>query len=49
MHKVAPAAYSFNQDYLKRTKKEDFIKAHTHLSDLPLADIWDKANKKADK
>lgn len=45
-HKKAPTAYTFDDEYLKRTKKDDFLKAHDHLKDLPLSEIWEKANKK---
>ena len=40
-------AHSFNEDYLKSISKEKFLKAHGHLSNLPLEKIWEKANKKA--
>jgi hypothetical protein len=49
MSKEKPA-YSFNQDYLKRVKKDAFIKAHAHLDErIPLAEIWEKANPQKEK
>ncbi len=46
MKRATPKAYSFDEAYLKRTKLEDFLAAFEHHKDLPLKQIWDKANKK---
>jgi len=50
MKKSVKGPYSFAQEYMKRVKKDDFVKAHKHLAgiiDLPAE--WDKVNKKAPK
>lgn len=50
MDSKAKVPFGFNQDYLKRVKKDDFVKAHKHLADLiDLPAEWDKVNKKEPK
>lgn len=39
-------AYEFLPSYLKKVKKDVFIKDNKHLSHLPLAEIWEEAHKK---
>lgn len=50
MKKSVEAPYSFNKVYMKRVKKDDFVKAHKHLADIiDLPAEWDKVNKKEPK
>lgn len=50
MKKSVEVPYSFDKDYMKRVKKDDFVKAHKHLADIiNLPAEWDKANKKEPK
>lgn len=47
MDKFSQVPYSFDQDYLKRVKRADFIKAHEHLSEvIDLGGVWDSAHGK---
>lgn len=46
MKSVKTPAYSFNEAYMKRVKKDAFIKAHSHLENIDLASVWDKYNGK---
>lgn len=47
MDKLSENLFSFDQDYLRRTKKGDFIKVHPHLAEIiDLPAVWEEANKK---
>ena len=46
MKAVVTPPYSFNEVYMKRVKKDDFVKAHNHLEiyGIDLVGEWEKHN-----
>lgn len=44
MKSLVTPPYSFNEVYMKRVKKDAFVKAHSHLEGIDLVGEWEKHN-----